>query len=433
MLKVLIRLFLAIIVIASLYLIYFNSFSSLEQFIYKKQIVVKTKNFPEIILESKDELAGLQYEYILSYLTSRNLNADFEMDPFNHDIEITYSFDVCDKCILINKDDLLLIKGISNDQDIEISNNFDPIDFENIISERYSLNYTDTNLDDIMYNLNSGLIAYTIVTRSSYLFYKKYYPNLKVVKNLDEINLIWKFRYDDGSIKRDVRRYLSSEKSKNFLQDLKSKYYSNDTITSHIFSGSRIFISDMTSRMTKYEPLFKLNSQKYNIDWKLLAAISYQESKWNNNAVSPTGVRGLMMLTKNTAKMLKVNRLIPEESIDGASRYLNRLRDMFNNYNDDMKIYLMLAAYNLGPGHIQDITNLADKNNIQFSEWNILKEYLLKLHKKKFYKNMKHGYARGWEAVQYVKNVKQYYDILSFLETTDKLNNDILDEVPDTL
>ena len=95
---------------------------------------------------------------------------------------------------------------------------------------------------------------------------------------------------------------------------------------------------------------------------------------------------------------------------------------------------MTLGAYNVGPGHISDIIELAINDNVDLNKWTTLKVYLLKLHKKRFYKNMKHGYARGWEAVQYIENVKQYYDIISFLEEKDKKKqNNILQEVPRTL
>ena len=141
-----------------------------------------------------------------------------------------------------------------------------------------------------------------------------------------------------------------------------------------------------------------------------------------------------MMLTKNTADMLGVNRLIPDESIIGASRYLKKLSEKYTEYNEDTKLSMTLGAYNLGPGHIDDIIKLSILDNKSLEDWDTLKKYLLKLNKKQFYKQMKYGYARGWEAVQYIENVKQYYDIISFLEAKDEnIDNKILNEVPKTL
>ena len=190
----------------------------------------------------------------------------------------------------------------------------------------------------------------------------------------------------------------------------------------------------MITKLPTYEVLFKKASQEYNLDWKLLAAISYQESKWNNNAVSPTGVRGLMMLTKSTANMLSVDRLKPSESIFGGAKYFNSLLNKYSLFNESSKINLALASYNAGPNHINDVILLAKKNNENLENWSVLRKYLYKLHQKEYYKKMKFGYARGWEAVQYVENVKQYYDILTFLETKDEeYKNNFFEEVPNTL
>ena len=189
----------------------------------------------------------------------------------------------------------------------------------------------------------------------------------------------------------------------------------------------------MPTKLPRYESLFKNASDKYKLDWKLLASISYQESKWNNNAVSPTGVKGLMMLTIDTAKMLNVDRLIPKESIFGELS-ISVASKKYSTYSDETKINLALAAYNAGPNHINDIILLADKNSDNIDDWSTLKGYLYKLNQKKYYKKMKYGYARGWEAVQYIENVKQYYDIISFLDDKDKINsNQIFNEVPSTL
>ena len=103
-------------------------------------------------------------------------------------------------------------------------------------------------------------------------------------------------------------------------------------------------------------------------------------------------------------------------------------------YNQETQLNLALAAYNVGPGHVKDVITLSKKDGVNINEWQNLKKYLLKLNKREFYKKMKYGYARGWEAVQYVENVKQYYDILLFLEDKDDtIKNNILYEVPKTL
>jgi len=436
MLKIFVRFLTSMVLISAVYLIYVNSqYTSLQQLIEKKVPSIKFQNMPEIILPLKEDSVGYQFELLKSFLNSIGITNSI-FDSINNDIEIFYTSQICEKCVLINKEDLLLI---GNDLDNRI-NNIEILDiYKNIIiheeiKQKYNISYSKKNLDDHVYNLSKNLISYSILTRSSYLFYKKYYPNISIIKKIDTVNLIWKFPYDDGSVLEAVSDFLESDSGNRITEKLNNKYYSRDTISSYIFIGSRIFISDMVSKLPKLEDIFKEAAIKHNIDWKLLAAISYQESKWDNNSISPTGVKGLMMLTESTAKMLKVDRLNIHESIDGGARYIVSLLNKFSEYSNQTNINLALAAYNVGPGHIEDVIILSKKDNTNIDEWQNLKKYLLKLHKKEFYKTTKYGYARGWEAAQYVENVKQYYDILSFLEDNDEEDdNNIIYEVPKTL
>ncbi len=436
MLKIFVRFLTSMVLIASLYLFYINSsYTSLQQLNKKEIISVKLQNLPEIILPLKEDLVGYQYELLKSFLDSIGKNK-IKLGFINNDIEIFYQTESCNKCVIINKQDLLLISNSHDEKDntIEFLDIYKNVRISDEIKQKYQINYTDDNLDNHVYNLSNNLISYSIITRSSYLFYKKYYPDLKIIKKINTINLIWKFPNDDGSIIEIFNEYLASDDGNAATQRLNNKYYSRDTISSYIFIGSRLFISDMVTKLPEFENLFRKTGTKYDVDWKLLAAISYQESKWNNDSISPTGVRGLMMLTESTAKMLNVNRLNSEESIDGGARYIVTLKNKFTEYDEETKLNLALAAYNVGPGHVNDVIILSKKDGVNINEWTNLKKYLLKLNKRDFYKKMKYGYARGWEAVQYVENVKQYYDILLFLEDKDEtIKNNILYEVPKTL
>ena len=436
MFKIFVRFLTSMVLIAAVYLIYINSkYTSFQQLIEKEVISVKLQNLPEIILPLKEEFVGYQYELLKGFLNSigkKNISTGF----INNDIEVFYEIELCNKCIAVNQQDLLLV---SNDYDkkqnvIELLDLYNNIKIDGEIKQEYQINYSDDNIDNHVYNLSNNLISYSILTRSSYLFYKKYYPNLNIIKKIGNISLIWKFPYDDGTILNAFSTYLESDDGNANTQRLDNKYYSRDTISSYIFIGSRLFISDMVTKLPEFEDIFKKAGRKYNIDWKLLAAISYQESKWNNNSISPTGVRGLMMLTETTAEMLNVDRLNIHESIDGGARYIVALKNRFIEYDEETKLNLALASYNVGPGHINDVIFLSKKDSVDINEWQNLKKYLLKLNKKEFYKKMKYGYARGWEAVQYVENVKQYYDILLFLEDKDnKIENNKLYEAPKTL
>ena len=436
MLRLFARFLAAMALFAVIYLLYTNTTqTSFTQFKKKEIIFVSLANLPEIILPAKEENAGYQYELLINYLDSLN-KKKVRFNDSKFDLKIFYSKDICEKCIVINNQDLLLVSNNydNKENDIEIIEIFRKSLIDNAILKNYKISYVNNDLDDLIYNLSNNLISQTILTRSSYLFYKKYYPKLSIEKVIGNTNLLWKFSTDDGSLQNNLFKFLELSDTSTFIANLNDKYYSKNSISSYIFIGSRIFISDMITKLPVYESKFKKAASQNNLDWKLLAAISYQESKWNNNAISPTGVRGLMMLTQNTADMLGVNRLMPDESIMGASRYLKKLSKKYNEFSQDTKLSMTLGAYNLGPGHISDIIKLSIQDNKSLEDWNTLKKYLLKLNKKQFYKQMKYGYARGWEAVQYIENVKQYYDIISFLEEKDnKIDNKILNEVPKTL
>ncbi len=423
------------VVSAVLYLIFVNTrYSSLESLKGQEKIAINFQHLPEMILSSKEAYTGYQYELVTGYLNSFN-KFEISVNESVFDIGIYYSAEVCDNCLSIGTEDLLLITNDTSPgvQDIEILKSFVNAKIKNVMND-YDINIYGSSIDELINDIQNNLISNTILTRSTYLFYKKYFPNLKIKKKIGTTNLIWSFPNDDGTIKNDVVNYLALESTKDFILDLRQKYYSENNISSYIFIGSRIFISDMITKLPTYEDLFKEAGESYNVDWKLLAAISYQESKWDNDAISPTGVRGLMMLTKNTADMLKVDRLEPTESISGGAKYFSSLLKKYSTFSHSSKVNLALASYNAGPNHISDVIVLANKDKEDLEDWSVLRKYLYKLNQKKYYKKMKYGYARGWEAVQYVENVKQYYDILTFLEAKDeKFENNLFDEVPNTL
>ena len=424
------------VLFASSYIIYTNTtYSSFENLKSKHEISVKFQNLPEMILPSRETSSGYQYELIKKYLKTIGQKS-LITENITYDINVYYTTSVCESCVMINEEDLLIISNTreSEGKDIEVIQSFQNINLEYNDLDNYEINYSTNSIDELIYNIDNDLVTNAIITRSTYLFYKKYYPDLRIKNNIGKVILVWDFLGDDGSSLADINAFFEKEDTKKFISGLKDKYYSKNSISSYIFIGSRLFISDMITKLPEYESLFKKASEENNIDWKLLASISYQESRWNNNAVSPTGVKGVMMLTKNTAKMLNVNRLNPNESIVGAARYFSNLVEKYSSYNEITRTNLALASYNAGPNHVNDILLLAKNNNDDVENWNVLKSYLYKLNQKKYYKKMKYGYARGWEAVQYIENVKQYYDIITFLDNKDKENeNEFFNEVPSTL
>ncbi len=184
----------------------------------------------------------------------------------------------------------------------------------------------------------------------------------------------------------------------------------------------RTFLKHITTRLPNYREEFQQAEGKTGISWVLLASMSYQESKWNRHAISPTGVRGLMMLTRSTAADLGIqNRLDPKKSIEGGARYLAHLHQRVpKDIRQSDRLFVALAAYNVGLGHIRDARILAKRLGKNEQQWESLREVLPLLAKKKYYQDLPYRYARGWEPVQYVKRIREYEKILDQIVKQEK-------------
>ena len=176
----------------------------------------------------------------------------------------------------------------------------------------------------------------------------------------------------------------------------------------------KIFFKRLKTRFPKYQKHFKKAAEKQKIPWKLLASQSYQESHWNRRAKSPTGVRGLMMLTRRTAASLGIrNRIDPVNSINGGAKYLARMQKSIPKavVKRD-RTFFALAAYNVGLGHIQDARTLARREKKNPNKWKDMRHVLPLLSKKEYYKSLRYGYARGHEPVKYVQRIRAYHSLL---------------------
>lgn len=175
------------------------------------------------------------------------------------------------------------------------------------------------------------------------------------------------------------------------------------------------FEEHQASRLPKYIEHFKEFSEQYDVPWPLLAAVAYQESKWDSEARSYTGVRGLMQITEQTAEHIGItDRKDPIQNIRGGAYYLKYLYDKTSPELSSMQRWsLALIAYNIGWGHLRDAGRLAVKLNKDPFDWGDLKTVLPKLEEVEYHSALRYGYARGNETVEFVENVFAYYMILS--------------------
>jgi membrane-bound lytic murein transglycosylase F len=200
------------------------------------------------------------------------------------------------------------------------------------------------------------------------------------------------------------------------LKRLVDRYYGHAARISPIDSGK---LHDLiATQLPALKPHFEEGEAASGIDWRLIAAIAYQESHWDAAAVSPTGVRGIMMLTEETAERLQVkNRLDPRESVVGGARYFALLKEsLAPRITEPDRTFLALAAYNLGVGHMEDARVLAQRAGLNPDKWQDVRQVIGKLTDPEAFQTLKHGYARGFEALQFVDNVRNYYDILARME-----------------
>ena len=217
---------------------------------------------------------------------------------------------------------------------------------------------------------------------------------------------------DSKMLKEDMYSWLNTVNQSGEMARLKDHYYSY--VLFFDYYDTVMFYKRIKTRLPKYENYFKEAANKYDIPYTVLAALSYQESHWNPNAVSYTGVRGLMMLTQDTASLLGVkNRIDPQESIFGGAKHLDQMIKSVNvEVTGEDRLKFALAAYNIGLGHVFDAQKLAQQIGLNQNSWADLKKVLPLLAQKKYYRTLKHGYARGSEAVKYVDAIYDYRDIL---------------------
>lgn len=268
----------------------------------------------------------------------------------------------------------------------------------------------------VLPRLNDGKIHFTITGRQEYELVKPYYPYILPGIAVSEVEPVaWAFsrRFDD-SLLQAANQFLAQLVRKGELQTLKNKYF--HTIEPRDFVAQRDFWRRVKSRLPKYESLFQKAAEETKIDWLMLAAIGYQESHWDPHAVSPTGVKGIMMLTKAAAKQLKMtDRTDPEQSIVGGARYLLwKAAKIPERIQGEDRLWLTLAAYNVGFGHLEDARILTQRQGGNPDLWEDVKQRLPLLSKKKYYETLKRGRARGQEPVTYVENIRYYHQLLTW-------------------
>lgn len=258
------------------------------------------------------------------------------------------------------------------------------------------------------------VIDYTVADSNELSMNLRFYPELRVALDLSEPEpLAWAFPIDaDASLYQEARNFFAHIQRNGELKQIIDRYYGH--VKKFDYVGTRAYMRHIEQRLPSYRRMFEAAAETTEQDWRLLAAMGYQESHWNPKARSPTGVRGIMMLTLNTMRHLGLtDRLDPEQSISGGARYIAQIKKRLpERIADPDRTWMALASYNVGIGHLEDARILTQKNGADPDKWVDVSKHLPLLTQKKWYKQTKHGYARGREPVRYVENIRSYYDIL---------------------
>jgi membrane-bound lytic murein transglycosylase F len=290
------------------------------------------------------------------------------------------------------------------------------------------LTWTANNEDDseqLLSMVSDQLIEYTIMDSNDLSVHRHFYPEVKPAFAIsDPEPLAWAFpKGEDNSLVDAAVTFFNKIRKNGTLNQLLERYYGH--IEKFDYVGTRRYLRDIEQRLPAYRDIFMAAAKEVGMDWRLLAAIGYQESHWNPEAVSPTGVRGIMMLTRDAATDIGIeDRLDPEQSIHGGTGYLVRmLQNIPERVPEPDRTWLALAAYNVGLGHLEDARILTQKNKGNSDRWVDVKKNLPLLSQKKWFKQTRYGYARGREPVRYVENVRTYYDILVWVTEQEAAEN----------
>ena len=272
---------------------------------------------------------------------------------------------------------------------------------------------TQYSTEELLKQVSMHEVDCTIADSNIYALNLRYYPEMDMAFTISgREQLAWVLADDSLKLEADMYEWLNEYSRRGKMAELKDHYYSNV----HYFNyyDYKMLYKRIQNRLPKYQKLFVDAGDKYNLQWELLAAIAYQESHWNPNAKSFTGVRGMMMLTRSTAKLLGIkNRIDPKQSIVGGTRHIKQMiKFVPKEVEGENRLKFALAAYNIGMGHILDAQKLAKRLGYNQNIWSDVKQVLPLLAKKKYYKTLKYGYARGEEPVKYVESIYDYRDIL---------------------
>ena len=294
-----------------------------------------------------------------------------------------------------------------------------------------SISWTATSAMAVnpMQDVQKGVADYALVDAREYAANRHLYPDVLVAYPLPEERPVqWVVRHTDPDLYSEVNEFFTSNPDQQQLASLLLDPSPAQEPRWLTYQDKRQFSADISDRLPQYQDWFKEAGAATGQDWRLLAAIGYQESKWDPDAESSAGASGLMMLTSDTADSLGVtDRSDPRENILAAARYLKEVRSKIPAHvQEPDRTWLAIAAYNVGYGHVEDARKLAQMRGKNPDSWKDVREQLPLLADENWYERVKHGFARGTEPMQFVDRIQRFMKLMELRSA------DAAEQEPDT-
>lgn len=274
--------------------------------------------------------------------------------------------------------------------------------------------------ESLIEQVSQGKLEFALVDSHAAEVAQNYYPNIATSSVISsQQQLAWAMPDNDIQLQILIGAFFQQQVADGSLRRLLDRYYGHVNRVDQL--DALAYLGRIQSTLPRYKEWFQEAEQRTGLDWRLIAALSYQESHWNPDAVSPTGVRGMMMLTNETAQRMNVDRTNPYQSIIGGAKYIQLLKDtLADRAPEPDRTWLALAAYNVGMGHLIDARSLAVRMKKDPNSWADVKSVLPLLRKPEYFSTLKYGYARGGEPVIFVESLQSYYDILARFQPPSK-------------
>ncbi len=268
--------------------------------------------------------------------------------------------------------------------------------------------------EQLVQRVAMGEIDYAICDENVGIVNTLYFPQLDVGTAISfQQNVAWAVQHQSDSLRAEINTWIINHRKTSRYAIIYNKYFVNRHSFRSIHSE---YYTLSSGKISNYDEIIKRESERIGWDWRLMASMIYQESRFNPDAESWAGAYGLMQLMPGTAKNYGITRTSPPTAqIRAGASYIKWLEDRYIKVieDPDERVKFVLASYNIGYGHIQDARRLAERYEQDPNVWHgAVEEWLLRKADPKYYTDqvVKYGYARGIETYNFVKEVIDRYE-----------------------